>query len=171
MRKSMIVMCSALIIAGAASAGEPPKEGKISGTYHAVGTFKSATLGKDGGLIAGWDETGYVVPREAIFDDRLTWHCFGTYWIISGKHTSSGICVATGLQAGDEFMEQCAWDGMQPVDAKTVTGKCHTIGGTGRYADVRFATSFEVQPSAYKMAAGTNSYVVLSSYEGTCKVQ
>jgi hypothetical protein len=122
------------------------------------------------GDIAGWDETGYIVPREMVFDDRLTWHCFGTYWIIGGKHNSSGICVATGLQAGDEFMEQCAWDGMTPLDAKIVTGKCHTIGGTGRYADIRSATSFETQPSAYKMAAGTNSSVVLSNYEGTYKL-
>jgi hypothetical protein len=146
-----------------------PKEGKITGTYHGVGTFKSATMGKDNAVISGWDETGYAVPQEAAFDDHLTMHCFGSYLAIEGKSKSSGVCVGTGLTAGDEIMWECATDGMQLIDTKTVTGKCNSIGGTGRYAGATFVWSFDTYPSEYKVAPG-NTYVVLSTYHGTYKL-
>jgi hypothetical protein len=171
MCKSIIVVCSALVMMiGIASAGEP-KEGKISGTYHGVGTFKAATMGKDGAVISGWDETSYAIPKEMAFEDHLTMHCFGSYLAIGGKSKSSGACVGTGLAPGDEAMWECSSDGMQAVDAKTITGKCNSIGGTGRYANITYTWSYEARPNDYKVAPGNNSYVALSTYNGTYKSQ
>jgi hypothetical protein len=60
MRKSMIVMGSALVmVVGAASAGELSKEGKVTGSYYGARTYKPIPMGKEAG-VSGWEESEYT---------------------------------------------------------------------------------------------------------------
>ena len=135
MRKLMMV-CSALVmVAGAATAGELPKEGKVSGTYYGSGTYQFTGLGKGGkdGGISAYSASGYTVGSQLI--DHVTWHCVGAARVINNNITARGSCVGTD-PSGDQIMEDVENTAETPLDAGERPGRLIIIGGTGKYAGI-----------------------------------
>jgi hypothetical protein len=157
MRKS-IMACSALFIAGAASAGELPKEGKITGgTYYAAGTIKRVAMGKNAGTIA-WEENGFGLGGIL---DHTSWHCAGTWFDADGKSGWVGNCVGID-PAGDQFMTRTEnTDENAPSDAKIRKGKATFLSGTGKFAGITGGWTFDNHFPEFK-APIENVYLVMT---------
>jgi hypothetical protein len=161
------IVLTSVLFASAAVAGELPKEGKFSGTFHGAGTFKAATMGKD--TISGWDQMGYwlITDGPQVFD-HMTWHCLGEYHAagVVGYH---GNCIGTDM-AGDQ-MESLITnvDATTPADAKTIPGKGSLVGGTGKYAGISGSITEDVLMTQFKVAADGN-YVQFTKFQGSYKL-
>jgi hypothetical protein len=164
--KFLLMLSATVLLGTAAMAADLPKEGKFTATYHGVGTYKSAAMGKDT-VISAWDETGYTVS-DGLFD-HLTWHCMGIYDAASGMAKYSGHCVTTD-PAGDQIASDVVSEGTAAVDAKATHGKGVFTGGTGKYAGISGGWTFVTHTGEYKVSAD-NTYVQNNTNEGTYKLK
>jgi hypothetical protein len=161
----LLTLSVAVLLGTTAVASDLPKEGKFTAIYHGVGTYKSATMGKDA-VISGWDEIGYTVG-DGLFD-HLTWHCFGIYDAAAGLAKFIGHCVTTD-PAGDQIAADVASEGAAAVDAKMTRGKGVFTGGTGKYAGISGSWTLVTHSGEYKLSVD-NTYVQLGSNEGSYKL-
>lgn len=163
-----IMLCVAMLSASAAMAGELPKEGKFSGTYHSSGTLKIASMGKD--TISGWDETGYwlVTDGPRAFD-HVTWRCMGGGHVLSGIFGYRGHCIGTDTSGDQMVIEVMSANASTPADAKSVPGKTTFVSGTGKFAGITGGTTDELFHPQFKVSAD-NTYVQLVKFEGTYRL-
>ena len=163
----LVVFCGAMLIAAQAVAGEQlAKEGKFSGTYHAVGTLKTTDMGKDAS-VHSLDEMAYSVGEGIL--DHVAWHCYGSFGIFAGNARWGGLCVGNDL-SGERMMVNFESDGTPGMDAKTWQAHAHFIGGTGKYTGITGGWSYSFHPFDFKPASD-NNYLLLINYEGSYKLQ
>src|SRR3954447_16253197 len=62
------------LLGGPTRAADLPKEGTITATYSAAGTYKATPLGEER-WFNSWEEHGLTVG-DGLFD-HITWHCWG----------------------------------------------------------------------------------------------
>jgi hypothetical protein len=164
--KLCLLTLSAAVLTTAALAGDLPKEGKVSGTYNAVGTWKPAiTAGKN--LAAwSWDETGFSIGETGTLFDHLTWHCMGMGTLMNGELRFKGNCVATD-PGGDQLFVDAIGD-PNPTDAKAISGKSTLVDGTGKYAGISGGFVYVLHGPEFKLAA-EQTYVQYGNAEGSYK--
>jgi hypothetical protein len=164
MRNSM-ALCAVVLFAAPALAGELPKEGKVSATYNAVGSWKPITAGKN--LAAWiWDETGFSNGETGTLFDHLTWQCMGVGALANSEMTNKGNCVATD-PSGDQIFIDVVGD-PNAVDAKAISGKATLIDGTGKYAGISGGYVYVLHGPEFKLAA-EHTYVQYGNGEGNYK--
>jgi hypothetical protein len=163
--KLCLLTLSAALLSTAAIAGDLPKEGKVSATYNAVGTWKPITAGKT--LAAWiWDETGFSNGEMGTLFDHLTWHCVGLGALVNSEVKNKGNCVATD-PSGDQLFVDVIGD-PNPADAKAISGKAVLIDGTGKYAGISGSYVYVLHGPEFKLAA-ESTYVQYGNGEGNYK--
>jgi hypothetical protein len=66
---SLLTLSSAVLLGTIAVAADLPKEGTFTTTYNGVGTYKTATMGKET-VISSWEEIGMTAGNGLL--DHLT---------------------------------------------------------------------------------------------------
>ena len=166
MRNSMMLSGALMLVTGAASAGELPKEGNVTGTYYGSGTYKAAPMGKDA-FISGWEETGYTLG--GVFD-HVTWHCLGGFRAFTGKSSAyTGHCVGTDTD-GDQLVMSVESADESPPEVKARTDKLVALAGTGKYAGITGSWSGINHLNEFKVTAADTTYVHFVEFNGSYKL-
>src|SRR5262245_39826525 len=76
------------------------KEGTLSGTYSAFGTFKATAIGKER-LLVVFDDNGFTVGQGLA--DHMTHHCWGMGDFNNGVGQDRGYCVGMD-PSGDQLV-------------------------------------------------------------------
>jgi hypothetical protein len=156
MRRLMMVCSAFVMVAGAATAGELPKEGKVNGaTYYAAGTWKGIAMGKDA-WISTFDDSGGTVGGGLL--DHVAWHCIGVQDGLNGKANSSGRCVGTD-QSSDQLMLRFNSADEQMPDKNRLVNVV-LLGGTGKYLGITGGWTLIVHGGDFKAATGDNVYMI-----------
>jgi hypothetical protein len=159
-----------VLFVSSALAGELPKEGKFSGQYYSSGTYVTAALGKDGkdGYVNGFDEVGESVGTGLM--DRMSWHCLGSFGVLSGNARYSGMCIGTD-QGGDQIVANFIQTGASvPTSDKTWPGTNTFLAGTGKYQGITGAFSYLLHPYEFQAGATDHRYFGFNTYEGSYKL-
>jgi hypothetical protein len=152
----------ALLVAPARGA-DLPKEGTITGTYSATGTYKATPLGEERWFSSS-EEYGVTVGSGLL--DHTTWHCWGLNEGMKTIATFRGYCVGTD-PAGDQVALEYFTDG-KVDESKSFTATATLTGGTGKYAGISGRLSYVTQGHEFKAPEGR--YVAYNSYKGNYKL-
>jgi hypothetical protein len=164
--KLCLLTLSAAVLTTAAMASDLPKEGKVSATYNAAGSWRQITAGKN---LVAWifEDSGFSVGETGTLFDHLTWHCIGVGSVVNGEvQGTKGNCVGTD-PAGDQLFLDFAGD-RNPADAKVISGKTTYVDGTGKYAGISGGNMYVLHGGEFKTAA-EQTYVQYGLLEGSYK--
>jgi hypothetical protein len=112
-----------------AMAADLAKEGAYTGTYSAIGTYKTIKIG-DRSLTTA-DEMGVQVTNGVA--DHMTFHCWGTSETANGESIDSGYCVASD-PSGDLIEGKYAND--KHKQGQPFKGSFSMVAGTGKFSGI-----------------------------------
>ena len=161
---SAFTLSTAMAFGATAMAADMPKEGTLSGTYSAAGTFKGTPIGKER-LLTAWDENGMQLTNG--FLDHVTWHCWGLGDFTNGVGQDHGYCVGTDI-AGDQVGLNVS-DEKHPLDQKVVSGSFTYTTGTGKYAGISGGGT-TIQHGGEFRTAAEGTYLSYVTFQGSYKL-
>lgn len=151
---------SLALFVGYARAADLPKEGTITVSYSAVGTFKSTSLG-DERWFSSTEEYGLALGDGLL--DHTTWHCWGMGDGMKTIGVFRGYCVGTDPK-GDQIALEYVTDGK--IDfSKTYTATNTLTAGTGKYAGISGGWSGTCHSSEFKAPEGRFAQLNKGSYK------
>jgi hypothetical protein len=162
MRSTLVIAALTLGFATAASA--QMKEGTVSGTFSAAGTYKAIPIGKER-VIFTFEDNGFTLSNG--FANNSTSRCIGLGDFTNGAGQVHGICVGTDPD-GDQIVANFGPDEKHTLDQKSWKGFATYTTGTGKYEGISGGYTYVFHNDFRPEAEG--SYVLHITYEGSYKI-
>jgi hypothetical protein len=142
-----------------------PKEGTLSGTYSAYGTFKATTVGKER-LLNLFDENGVTLGNG--FINHMTWHCWGMGDFTNGSGQDHGYCLGTD-PTGDQVVINFGPDEKHKTDQDSWNGSVTFTTGTGKYAGISGGWTYTIYGNSLKSTT-PGTYYDYGNFQGSYKL-